>query len=76
MTLEKITVNPAGQPTIRNLRLTVKRVVELATLYPDRMEFHQEYLELTEEDIRQALIYVSCHSEKSTARQQCRSMKK
>ncbi len=62
MTLERITVNPArmnGQPTIRNLRLTVKRVVELVALYPDRTQLHQEYPELTEEDIRQALIYAA-----------------
>ncbi len=62
MTLERITVNPArmnGQPTIRNLRLTVKRVVELVALYPDRTQLHQEYPELTEEDIRQALVYAA-----------------
>lgn len=62
MTLERITVNPArinGQPTIRDLRLTVKRVVELVALYPDRKELFQEYLELTEEDIRQALVFAA-----------------
>jgi uncharacterized protein (DUF433 family) len=62
MTLERITVNPArmnGQPTIRDLRLTVRRVVELVALYPDRTELYQEYPELTEEDIRQALIYAA-----------------
>ncbi len=62
MTLERITVNPArmnGQPTIRNLRLTVKRVVELVALYPDRTQLYREYPELTEEDIRQALIYAA-----------------
>ncbi len=60
MTLNRITVNPArmnGQPTIRDLRLTVKRVVELVALYPDRTQLNQEYPELTEEDIRQALTY-------------------
>ncbi len=62
MTLERITVSPVrmnGQPTIRDLRLTVKRVVELVALYPDRKELFQEYPELTEEDIRQALIYAA-----------------
>ena len=62
MTLERITVDPArmnGQPTIRDLRLTVKRVVELVALYPDRAELFQEYPELTEEDIRQALLYAA-----------------
>ena len=62
MTLERITVNPArmnGQPTVRDLRLTVKRVVELAALYPDRTQLFQEYPELSEEDIYQALIYAA-----------------
>lgn len=62
MTLERITANPArmnGQPTVRDLRLTVKRVVELVALYPDRTELFQEYPELTEEDIRQALQYAA-----------------
>jgi len=38
---DRITVNPArmnGQPCIRNMRLTVRRVVELSALYPDRDE--------------------------------------
>lgn len=58
--LDRITINPArmnGQPCIRNLRLTVKRVIELVALYPDRDELFGEYPELQEEDIRQALIY-------------------
>ena len=58
--LERITVNPArmnGQPCIRNLRLTVKRVIELVALYPDRGELLREYPELEDEDIRQALVY-------------------
>ncbi|MCP4358513.1 MAG: DUF433 domain-containing protein [Chloroflexi bacterium] len=62
MTLERITVNPArmnGQPTVRDLRLTVRRVVELVALYPDRTQLYQEYPELMEEDIRQALIYAA-----------------
>jgi uncharacterized protein (DUF433 family) len=62
MKLDRITVNPArmnGQPCIRNLRLTVKRVIELVALYPNRAELFREYPELEEEDIRQALIYVN-----------------
>jgi uncharacterized protein (DUF433 family) len=27
-----------GQPTIRNMRITVRRVVEAVALYPDRAE--------------------------------------
>lgn len=48
-----------GQPCIRNLRLTVKRVVELVALYPDRAELRREFPELEEEDIRQALAYAA-----------------
>ena len=60
--LDRITANPArmnGQPCIRNLRLTVRRVLELAALYPDRTELHREFPELEEEDIRQALKYAA-----------------
>ena len=60
MTLDRITMNPGrmnGQPSIRNLRLTVKRVIELLALYPDRTELRQEYPELEDEDIQQALTF-------------------
>ena len=50
-----------GQPCIRNLRLTVRRVIELLATYPDREELHQEFPELEEEDIRQSLIFVSSY---------------
>lgn len=62
--LDRITINPArmnGQPCIRNLRLTVKRVIELVALYPYRDELFQEYPELQEEDIRQALAYAATY---------------
>ncbi len=64
MKLNRITSNPNrmnGQPCIRNLRLTVRRVIELLATYPDREELHQEFPELEEEDIRQALIFVSSY---------------
>jgi uncharacterized protein (DUF433 family) len=62
MQIDRITTNPRqmnGQPCIRNMRLTVKRVVELLATYPDRSELFQEFPELEEEDIRQALVFVS-----------------
>jgi uncharacterized protein (DUF433 family) len=62
MQLDRITSNPArmnGQPCVRDLRLTVRRVVELAALYPDHVEIFREYPELEEEDIRQALVYAT-----------------
>ena len=64
MKLDRIRVNPArmnGQPCIRNLRLTVKRVIELVAHYPDRGELLREYPELEEEDIRQALVYAATY---------------
>ncbi|MDQ2098987.1 MAG: DUF433 domain-containing protein [Tychonema bourrellyi B0820] len=62
MKIDRITSNPKrmnGQPCIRYLRLTVRRVIELLATYPDRAELHQEFPELEDEDIRQALIFVS-----------------
>lgn len=62
MKLDRITSNPermSGQPCIRNLRLTVRRVIELLATYPDREELRQEFPELEDEDIRQALIFAS-----------------
>lgn len=59
--LNRITVNPAimnGQPCIRGMRLTVRRVVEAAALYPDRNELKAEYPELTDEVIGQPLDFV------------------
>ena len=64
MKLDRITSHPNrmnGQPCIRNLRLTVRRVIELLATYPDRAELHQEFPDLEDEDIRQALIFASSY---------------
>ena len=64
MKLDRITTNPKrmnGQPCIRNLRFTVRRVIELLATYPDREELCREFPELENEDIRQALIFVSSY---------------
>ncbi|MFB3892950.1 MAG: DUF433 domain-containing protein [Phycisphaerae bacterium] len=64
MALDRITVNPRkmnGQPCIRDLRLTVRRVVEAVALYPDRDELKREYPELDDEDIRQALEFAAAN---------------
>ena len=61
---DRITVDPAqmnGQPCLRGTRLTVRRAVEIAALYPDRAERVREYPELDDEDIRQALHFAACH---------------
>jgi len=60
--LDRITVNPTimnGQPCMRGLRLTVRRVVQALALYPDRNELKSEYPELEDEDIAQALNYAA-----------------
>ena len=61
---DRITIDPArmnGQPSIRDLRLTVRRVIELLALYLDREELRREYPELEDEDIRQALTYAATY---------------
>ncbi|MFN0068280.1 MAG: DUF433 domain-containing protein [Limisphaerales bacterium] len=63
---DRITSSPSkldGQPCIRNLRLTVRRVVEAAALYPDKDELRAAYPELEDEDIRQALAYAAARLE-------------
>ena len=64
MRLDRITSNPKrmnGQPCIRNLRLTVRRTIELLAIYPDREELRQEFPELEDEDIQQALRFISSY---------------
>jgi uncharacterized protein (DUF433 family) len=66
MMFDRITRNNnilEGQPCIRNMRITVKRVLELLVLYPDRAELFAEYPELEEEDIKQALEYAAASLE-------------
>jgi uncharacterized protein (DUF433 family) len=61
-TLDRITTNSArmnGEPCIRDLRLTVRRVLGALALYPDRAELMREYPELEDEDIRQALAFAA-----------------
>ena len=59
---ERITIDPTkmnGQPCIRGMRLTVRRVLEALAVYPDRRDLNREYPELEEEDIRQVLAYAA-----------------
>jgi uncharacterized protein (DUF433 family) len=60
--LDRITSDPArmnGQPCVRNLRLTVRRVLEALATYPDRKDLRVEYPELEDEDVRQVLAYAA-----------------
>jgi uncharacterized protein (DUF433 family) len=59
---DRITLDPTrmnGQPCVRNLRLTVRRVLEALALHPDRAELFREYTELEPDDLRQVLAYAA-----------------
>jgi|OpeIllAssembly_1097287.scaffolds.fasta_scaffold468025_2 uncharacterized protein (DUF433 family) len=59
---DRITIDPEqmnGQPCLRGMRLTVRRVLEALSLYPDRKDLFSEFPELEEEDIRQALMFAA-----------------
>lgn len=59
---DRITSDPHrmnGQPCLRDLRLTVRRVIEITAMYPDRTERMLEFPELEDEDVRQALHYAA-----------------
>ena len=63
---DRITVDPNhmnGQPCIRSMRLTVRRVIEAVSLYPKREELFREYPELREEDVQQALEFAAANLE-------------
>ncbi len=65
-TLDRISVDPRkmnGEPCIRHLRLTVRRVLEALATYPNRQEVRREYPELDDEDIRQALVFATTYLE-------------
>ena len=58
----RITVDPEqmnGQPCIRGMRITVRRVLEALTVYPDWADLVVEYPELEPEDIRQSLGFAA-----------------
>ncbi|HEV2695315.1 MAG TPA: DUF433 domain-containing protein [Verrucomicrobiae bacterium] len=66
MTFKRITSDPQrmnGQPCIRSLRLTVRRVIEAVATYPDRNDLKKEYPELEEADIQEALAYAAANLE-------------
>ena len=65
---ERITWNPSqmnGQPCIRGMRLTVRRVVEAVAQYPDRDDLFRNYPELEPSDVEQALSYAAANLEDS-----------
>jgi uncharacterized protein (DUF433 family) len=59
---DRITANPAvmnGQPCVRGMRLTVRRVLEALKVYPNWDDLLREYPELEPEDIRQCLDFAA-----------------
>jgi len=67
---DRITWDPAqmnGQPCVRGMRLTVRRVVEAVALYPNRDDLFRNYPELEPEDIQQALAFAAANLEDSAA---------
>ena len=61
---DRITRNPnqmKGQPCIRGMRLTVRRVVAAVAAHPERQELFRNYPDLEEEDIRQALEFAAAN---------------
>lgn len=69
MAFDRITRDPerlGGQPCIRDLRLTVRRVLQAVALYPNREDLRREYPELEDEDIRQALEFAAAQLEDRT----------
>jgi uncharacterized protein (DUF433 family) len=59
---DRITVDPAllgGKPCIRGMRLSVQRVLEILAANPSWADLRQDYPELEEEDLRQALAFAA-----------------
>ncbi len=64
MAFPRIIMDPArmnGQPCLKGTRLTVRRIVELVALYPDRAELKREFPELDDEGIHQALAFAAAN---------------
>jgi uncharacterized protein (DUF433 family) len=59
---DRITIEPGkmgGHPCIRGIRITVRRVLELIATYPDRLQLFEDYPDLEEEDLQQALAFAA-----------------
>ncbi len=67
---DRITWNPNqmnGQPCIRGMRLTVRRVVEAVALYLAREDLFRNYPELEPDDVQQALAFAAANLEDRAA---------
>ncbi len=62
--LDRITIDPGkmnGQPCIRGMRITVRRVLHAIAAYGTGEELRRAYPDLEDEDIRQALEYAAAN---------------
>ncbi len=58
----RITIDPEtlnGQPCVRGMRLTVRRVLEILAQYPDWTEVQTDYPDLEREDIPEVLRFAA-----------------
>ena len=59
---DRITIEPGKlgeQPCIRGMRITVRRVLEILSEYPDRHELFADFPDLEEADLEQALAFAA-----------------
>ena len=59
---DRITIEPGkmgGKPCIRGLRISVENVLNILASYSDRKELFENYPNLEEEDLRQALAFAA-----------------
>ena len=61
---DRITIDAGqmnGQPCVRGMRLTVRRVLELIAIYPDRQELFREFPQLEADDLAQVLAFAAAN---------------
>jgi uncharacterized protein (DUF433 family) len=61
---DRITIDPHqmnGQPCVRGMRLTVRRVLEIVATYPDRAELFREFPDLEDQDLTQVLAFAAAN---------------
>jgi uncharacterized protein (DUF433 family) len=59
---DRITIEPGkmgGHACIRGMRITVRRVLEILATYPNRQELFEDFPDLEEEDLLQALAFAA-----------------
>jgi uncharacterized protein (DUF433 family) len=59
---DRITIEPGkmgGKPCIRGLRISVENFLSILASYSDRRELFEDYPDLEEDDLRQALAFAA-----------------